>query len=409
MRFLLIFALFIYGNGQASACFRYQDKYIGDSLKGDFVANEIISIDPEIFLSPLSPIVDENSGLIFWRDKIWTHNDSGGRPGIYAIDTSSGEVIQTIILNNAENIDWEDITQDEEFIYVGDFGNNRGNRTNLVIYKIEKNKIPLKGDAQIEPEGLIQFSYSDQYDFLKRMNKNDFDCEAMASFDDKLILFSKNWKNQKTRVYHLSKEPGTYSVYPHANFDVKGLITGAAFNADQSQLVLIGYVDYESFMWLFWDFKDDDFFGGKKLRIKFPELVFVQTEGICFTRDDEVLFSCEESSEFPSLFKVQTEVLKAMALSGEKDFISDDIILSGMPPQVSGKIKVDILKLPQTKFSVELRNTRWDKLFEENAVMKSNQKKFRLTVKVRDLKNGLYFLKISSGGHSLIKKVRVVN
>jgi hypothetical protein len=409
MRFPFILVLFIFFNGQVSAYIQSRNQYVGDSLHGDFGVNKSISIDPDIFLSPLSPIINENSGLIFWRNKLWTHNDSGGHPGIYAIDTSSGKVVQTIILKNAANIDWEDITQDEEFIYVGDFGNNRGNRTNLRIYKIGKNKIPLEGDAKIDHQGVITFSYSDQHDFSKRMNKHDFDCESMASFNDELILFSKNWKNQKTRVYHLPKESGTYLVDPYAEFDVEGLITGAAFSADQSHLVLIGYVDYESFMWLFWDYQGADFFGGKKLRIKFPELIFVQTEGICFTQDDQVLISCEESSEFPSLYQVQTELLKAMALSGGQIFVSDDIVLSGMPPRVSGKIKVDILKLPNPEFSVELRNTRWVKLFEENAVMKNKQKKFGLTVKVRDLDNGLYFLKISSGEHSLIKKVRIVN
>ena len=41
-------------------------------------------------------------------------------------------------VNKEENVDWEDITQDETHIYIADFGNNNGNRTDLKIYKILK-------------------------------------------------------------------------------------------------------------------------------------------------------------------------------------------------------------------------------------------------------------------------------
>lgn len=362
---------------------------------------------PDVFLSPLPGKVNENSGIIFYQDKIWTHNDSGGEPEIYAIDTASGEIKQTILLLNARNNDWEDITQDDDYIYVGDFGNNRGTRTDLKIYKIEKSKIPESGDFALDDYQIIRFSYADQEIINKKTDPHNFDCEAMISSGESLFLFSKNWGDQKTRVYKVPKSEGEYVVEPVLNFEANGLITAAALSPDGKQLALLGYIDYESFMWLFWDFDDAGFFSGKRLRVNFPDMVFVQTEGIFILPNNDILFSCEESSEFPSLFSVNSKELKDMAISQLVDFVSDKIILSGMPPEVSNRIKVDVLDVPDASVDFELRNQRWEKLFSGRGVMKPDHSKMQISIKTKDLEDGLYFLKVESGGYSLIRKVRV--
>ena len=86
----------------------------------------------------LPDTVSETSGLIFHNGKLITHNDSGGRPELYEIDTTSLEITRTVTIENIENIDWEDIAQDDTHIYIGDFGNNGGDRTDLKIYKCLK-------------------------------------------------------------------------------------------------------------------------------------------------------------------------------------------------------------------------------------------------------------------------------
>ncbi len=367
----------------------------------------IISSHPEKYISPLPPKTKENSGIIFFRDKIWTHNDSGGDPDIYAIDTATGEIIQTITLEGAKNIDWEDIDQDDQHIFIGDFGNNRGNRTDLSIYKVAKKDIPKFGDATIEAYERISFGYADQEITTKKMNRHNYDCEAMISLNENIYLFTKNWGDQKTRVYALPKVSGDYQPEPMAEFEADGLITAAGLSPDGNQLALLGYIDYESFMWLFWDFEGVDFFGGNSLRVNFPDMVFVQTEGICFITENDIIISCEESAEFPSLFSIQSNALKAAAGSRLGNYFSDDIVLSGMPPEVSRRLRVDVLKVPQPYFTFELRDRRWEKHDEGSAIMKANDKKVRLSIKTKDLDDGLYFLRIKSGEHSLIRKVRV--
>lgn len=380
---------------------------LSDTINADSSALKAISSHPEMFISPLPSMVKENSGIIFFRDRIWTHNDSGGKPEIYGIDTATGKIVQTIKLTGAKNIDWEDIAQDAHHIYIGDFGNNRGNRQDLKIYKIPKQEILAQEDQKIKKYEVISFSYGDQQSFEKRMNRNDFDCEAMVAAGDSLFLFSKNWADQQTKMYVLPTNPGNYTVYPREIFDAGGLITGAGLSPDGSQLALIGYIDYESFMWLFRDYRGTNFFSGRHLRVNFPDMVFVQTEGICFVSDDGLLISCEESADFPSLFSINADSLWTKAENQLGDYFSGNILISGMPPEVSRRLNVDLLKLPDPDFHFELRNRRWEKLDEGFGRKDKHNRKVRISMKTKHLENGLYFLKIESGEHSLIRKVRV--
>ncbi len=83
----------------------------------------------------------ETSGLTFWNNLLFTHNDNDDLK-IYAIDTTNGSITNSYNLTGTANIDWEEISQDENYLYVGDFGNNgSGNRTNLKILRIEKSSI----------------------------------------------------------------------------------------------------------------------------------------------------------------------------------------------------------------------------------------------------------------------------
>ena len=70
--------------------------------------------------------------------KIIKHNDRGDAANLYDIDGLSCSLLRIILITNATNEDWEDLAEDEDHIYIGDFGNNDGNTTNLRIYKILK-------------------------------------------------------------------------------------------------------------------------------------------------------------------------------------------------------------------------------------------------------------------------------
>ena len=180
--------------------------------------------------------VSETSGLLLFKGKILTHNDSGDAANLYEIDSLTGNLLRTITIQNANHVDWEDIAEDDTHIYIGDFGNNNGNRTDLKIYKILKSDVETKNSISAEQ---ITFSYEDQTDFTSKPNNNNFDAEAMIVLDDFIFIFTKNWVDLTTNVYKIPKTANTYSAIKVSNANVQGLVTGATFY--NNNIMLCGY------------------------------------------------------------------------------------------------------------------------------------------------------------------------
>lgn len=249
-------------------------------------------------LAVLPAQVDESSGLAHVDGKLWTHNDSGDNAWLYRIDPETGALLQTVTVVNAQNQDWEDLANDGTYVYIGDFGNNPGNRTNLRIFRI-----PIAGLNSGGPVAeLVEFHYPDQTDFSVNQNNHNYDCEAFFHLNDSLHLFTKNWADLQTRHYTVPAQPGTYTAILRDSIPVQGLITGADVN-DEGQVLLLGYNTFtaSSFMWLLFDYPGTAFFQGNKRRINLGS-VFInsQTEGICFepgTREGWV--SAERASALP--------------------------------------------------------------------------------------------------------------
>ncbi|KAF2342378.1 T9SS C-terminal target domain-containing protein [Flavobacterium tistrianum] len=238
----------------------------------------------------LSDSIKETSGLIAFKNLLWTHNDDHDKT-IYGLD-SLGKIKKKIVLEQAVNHDWEEISQDDTHIYIGDFGNNySGNRSDLKILKIEKKSF-LEGSPTIET---ISFSYSDQTDFSpSKPNKTDFDCEAFIVSKDSIYLFTKQWKSSKTNIYALPKQEGTQTAKFKATLDTKGLVTGATYLEDKKLITLCGYTKVgKPFLYLLYDFKNYDFLSGSKRRIDI-KLPFHQIEGIA-TKDGLHYFITNES------------------------------------------------------------------------------------------------------------------
>lgn len=234
-----------------------------------------VKLKPE-YSFRLSDSLKETSGLIAFDNLLWTHNDDHDKT-IYGLD-SLGKIKRKIALQNVINHDWEEISQDGTHIYIGDFGNNyKGNRTGLQILKIEKKSF-LEENPKIET---ISFSYSDQTDFSpSKPNKTNFDCEAFIVSNDSIYLFTKQWKSSKTSIYKLSKNPGIQIAELKSTLDTKGLVTGATYLENKKLITLCGYTKVgKPFLYLLYDFKNEEFLSGNKRRIKL-KLPFHQIEGI---------------------------------------------------------------------------------------------------------------------------------
>src|SRR5690606_31686414 len=109
----------------------------------------------------------------------WGQNDSGGEAELYKISPTTGKLIQTVKVTNATNVDWEEMTSSDEYIFIGDFGNNNGKRTDLTIYYFPKTKLN-SDDEVIKVEAQkIEFSFPEQKNFNPGKKATNFDCEAM--------------------------------------------------------------------------------------------------------------------------------------------------------------------------------------------------------------------------------------
>ena len=243
--------------------------------------------------------VSETSGLFFHNGRLWTHNDSGGKPILYALDTVNFKVVQRITLAKVNNNDWEDVCTDGTTVFVGDFGNNRGNRKDLRIYTFPLSAIPDEGDATLEVSS-ISFRYADQVNFEKR-KMNDFDCETMFVTNDYLYLLSKSWETDVTKLYRLPKTPGNYVAEVVNSFTSNGLVTGADYDPKNNLLVMVGYVNkiWTPFIYLVFDFDEH----GQNLanhRYEMPNHLATQIEGVCFFDEGRCYVSAETSYAFTS-------------------------------------------------------------------------------------------------------------
>lgn len=247
----------------------------------------------------LDRTLEETSGLEWYNKLLWTHNDSGGKPLLYGLEPETGEIVQRIEIENVRNKDWEEISLDDTWFYVGDFGNNSGSRKDLVIYRFPLSAIPDSGDAKVQAEE-IHFHYPDQSVFKPNWDSNNFDCESMVAGKDRLYLFSKNRGDQQSKLYSVPKEPGTYTATYIDTFNSRGLVTGATLDAETNLLALVGYTNktWQPFIWLFYDFEGEDFLSGFSKRFDLPNLTTVQTEGIVFVSPYQLMISAESTKTF---------------------------------------------------------------------------------------------------------------
>ena len=86
----------------------------------------------------------EASGLVAGRRNpgtLWTHNDSGAGPRLYALSTK-GATLASYDVAGATAQDWEDIAigpgpaAGTSYLYVGDIGDNSTSRANVQVYRV---------------------------------------------------------------------------------------------------------------------------------------------------------------------------------------------------------------------------------------------------------------------------------
>ena len=241
--------------------------------------NNLSEINGEVKLSNL---VSESSGLevLSAKEGFWTINDAGNTNELFLFD-KQGKIKQVVEVFNAKNKDWEALASDgNSMLYIGDFGNNNNSRKDLTIYSVDVNTIK---DDKVKADK-ITFTYEDQSEFPPKKKDRNFDAEAFIFFNDYFYIFSKNRSSNfdgTTKLYKVSAELGEKKARLIGKFitcdNVKNCqITGADISDDGKHLALLTH----NSVYLFSDYKDDNFFSGKNKKIELNHNS--QKEAICF-------------------------------------------------------------------------------------------------------------------------------
>ncbi len=236
--------------------------------------------------------VRETSGLARYEGLNWTLNDSGNPASLLAID-DTGLLVKEVRLSGAENVDWEAMAQDEEALYVADCGNNRGKREWFTLYRVSwaaLQQAPTDGEV---PVTRLQVRLADYQPPENRLH--NFDCEGLTVVGNELWLFSKNRGDGQTRLYRLDKHQTEQTVEPVASYPVAGLITGADYDPQTQQLVLLGYSRQRllgySFIWLMPVNGLPDWSRARRITLQ----IYAQWEAIKWLEDGRLLLSSEDS------------------------------------------------------------------------------------------------------------------
>ncbi|MBC7846307.1 MAG: hypothetical protein H7Y10_07425 [Flavobacterium sp.] len=256
----------------------------------------------------------EVSGIVYTeKDNLfWTLEDSGNKNEIYGLD-SKGEIANTIVIENADNIDWEDITKDSAGnLYIGDFGNNDNLRQDLCIYKIDHNAL---NQENAVPAYKISFSYPEQKDFPPNKTSLFFDVEGFFEFKNHFYLFTKNrskdfdgttfvYKIPNQAGFHLAVLMGEFKTCDNYNHCV---ITSAAISPDASKVALLTHDKIV----LFANFKGDDFLKGSQTQFELNH--FTQKEAICFKNNETLIIADEKTKKVGGkIYEVSLETLKSV-------------------------------------------------------------------------------------------------
>ena len=343
--------------------------------------------------------ISETSGLLFYNGKLITHNDSGDAANLYELDTISGNITRTITISNATNSDWEDITQDDTHIYIGDFGNNsNGNRQDLKIYKILKSDY--LNNTSVTSE-VISFSYEDQTDFTSQPpNNTNFDAEALSVYNNQLVIFTKNWKDNTVNAYTIPKTAGTHSAKKVSSYNSNGLITGSTYNKDDDSFILCGYTSSNGGPFLIHikvsSITNDNIFSGviEKTDIN-PTIGASQVEGVTVINGKKYFLSREKvNTVFNGSPIVLNQKLYRFDNSSYSPLSVDDFKLNMIQVYPNPTEDLLLIKGINVQF-LKIIDSSGKTILEQN---RSN------SIKIKEFAKGIYYIQIRTSTNKFVTK-----
>lgn len=200
------------------------------------------------------PRLTESSGLAASRRHtgvLWSHNDSGGGPWLFAF-TRSGKVLGRMRVRNAPSRDWEGLAigpgpagDERSYLYIGDIGSNTRQRRIVVVYRVPE-PASIKDGADLPVAEALQFVYPDR--------AHDAECLMIHPKSGDLYIITKETGIREPIIYKASaplksgvparlervgelKLPG---VSPFSR--LFGRITGGDISPDGTRVIVCDYL-----------------------------------------------------------------------------------------------------------------------------------------------------------------------
>lgn len=171
--------------------------------------------------------INESSGLVDTGDVVFTTNDSGDGPYLYAVDPTSGDTVAVGTYADEDPVDVEALAPAADgAVWVGDIGDNGRSRGSIAVYRVER-------PGEDAPAARFELVYPD----------GSHDAETLLAHPrtGRLLVVTKQPLVGGT-VYHAParlREGDLHRLEPVSQ--VAGLVTDGAFFPDGRHVLLRTY------------------------------------------------------------------------------------------------------------------------------------------------------------------------
>jgi len=230
--------------------------------------------------------LEEISGIALGKtypERIYAHNDSGGEPKIFVLDTL-GNRLGEILLEGVANRDWEEIAvgpdgNGSSSVYIGEIGDNLAQHGYIEVYRFTE---PTELNQKVIPEK-VRLTYPD----------GPMDAEAMIvdPISGELFIFSK--RDEKNTVFTMGMDAfqqGEAVLTKVGNLPFTGAVA-ADISKDGSQILIKTY-----FMIYYWGRNEDETVMEALSRnpVELPYSPEPQGEAIGFNADASAFYTLSE-------------------------------------------------------------------------------------------------------------------
>lgn len=182
----------------------------------------------------------ELSGLVLSSSQpgvLWSHNDSGDRPRVFALRASDAHVLASLDVPAARAIDWEDIAVGPHGdLLLGDIGDNDAQRADVVVYRIPEPDLSTH-PATTAPARAITLTYPD--------GAHNAETLLADRRTGELVIVTKTISGH-SGIYSANLSAGsrqTLKLRGHIDFGLAGLTTAGDVSADGRTIAIRTYGD----------------------------------------------------------------------------------------------------------------------------------------------------------------------